>query len=107
MEKKFQYFSVKDSDLFLQIHFHFHQLTPEIEQEIFGFLTTIYFSMQPNLKIDLKDLEYVDLKMITFLFNLGKELYLKEKHLILSNPPPSMVEYARTIQMDEIIIFRA
>lgn len=103
MEKKFTYFLVKESDLFLQIEFLFHEITPEIEQEIFGFLTTIYFSMHTNLKIDLKDLDSIDSKMTAFLFHLGKELYLKGKNLILANPPPSFRDFAHTLQIDKII----
>ena len=93
MEKEFKYFLIRDNGILLEIIFLFTEVTPEIEKEIYGILTTIYFGIHTHLRINLKDTKSLSLNMITFLLNLNKELNKSNRYLVINNPPDSLLHF--------------
>lgn len=103
IEKKFTHFLVRESDLKVEIEFLFPEITPEIEQEMKGFLTTLYFAAGTNLQIDLKGIGFISLKTCTFFLHLGRELEHSHLKLLLLNPPPYLTRFLKTFQLDTFI----
>jgi hypothetical protein len=107
VEKKFTHFLVRESDLMVQIELLFSETTPEIEQEIRGFLTTLYFAAGTNIQIDLGGMKSISLKTSTFLVHLGKELAISNLKLILLNTPAPTAKFFKTFQFDSFISLRS
>ncbi len=103
MEKKFKHFLIKESEHMIQIQFQFSSVTPEIEQEINGFLTTLYFGLRTNISLDLGEVKYLDLKTMTYLLGLGRELSLNKRKLIITNPPLSLERFFTALEINKFV----
>ena len=103
MEKKFKHFLIKESEHMVQIQFLFSVVTPEIEQEINGFLTTLYFGVRTYINLDLKEVRYLVLKTTSYLMGLGWELSLSKRKLIITNPPLSLSRFLKTLEINKFV----
>ncbi|TGL88391.1 hypothetical protein EHQ68_11135 [Leptospira congkakensis] len=103
MAKKTKYLTVREVQNAYEIVILSKEVHPELEEEMDSVMHMLFFQTRAHIQMDLSNLPYLPLTLLTKLLNMARDLRLKKRVLVLLGLPLSGYSYLKRFGLIRLI----
>ncbi|PJZ80679.1 hypothetical protein EHQ55_10065 [Leptospira meyeri] len=103
MAKKTKYLTVREVQNAYEILILSKNVHPELEEELDSVMHMLFFQTRSHIQMDLSNLPYLPLTLLTKLLNIARDLRLKKRVLVLLGLPLSSYIYLKRFGLIRLV----
>ncbi|MCW7492657.1 hypothetical protein ND861_09015 [Leptospira sp. 2 VSF19] len=103
MAKKTKYLSVREVQNAYEIVILSKEVHLELEEELDSVMHMLFFQTRSHIQMDLSNLPYLPLTLLTKLLNMARDLRLKKRVLVLLGLPVSSYIYLKRFDLIRLV----
>ncbi|MCG6142415.1 MULTISPECIES: hypothetical protein [Leptospira] len=103
MAKKTKYLTVREVQNAYEIVILSKNVHPELEEELDSVMHMLFFQTRSHIQMDLSNLPYLPLTLLTKLLNIARDLRLKKRVLVLLGLPLSGYIYLKRFGLIRLV----